>query len=369
MNDSDLATHLRECIQKVATGPEYSKDLSEDEAYKAMRALLLEEVDPVQSAIYLIALRMKRETPAENRGTLQALLDSAVLSTAALDEVVDIADPYNGYARGVPVSSFVPAVLAALDVPTVLHGVAEVGPKYGVTPHQVLQAAGLNVELSPAAATRQLEQIGWTYIDQSQFAPKLHALIPLRERMVKRQVLNTVETLLAPIRGHVRTHHLSGYVHKAYPALYADLAQYNGLASALFVRGVEGSMVPSLQQSGRAFYYHGEQVLQQWEVSPSDSGIQANTRAIPLPEHLVAASGYEPAIKRHVQQQAVAKYTAAMGLAALQGERGLMYDSLVYAVAIVLTHLGRATTLAAAAGQVRNVLDQGSALARLQAGA
>jgi len=42
MNDSDLATHLRECIQKVATGPEYSKDLSEDEAYKAMRALLLE---------------------------------------------------------------------------------------------------------------------------------------------------------------------------------------------------------------------------------------------------------------------------------------------------------------------------------------
>lgn len=361
MNNNDLATHMRECIQKVATGPEYSKDLSEDEAYKATCALLHNEADPVQSAIYLIALRMKRETPAENRGTLQALLDSAVLSTAVLDEVLDIADPYSGCARSVPVSSFVPAVLAALEVPTVLHGVAEVGPKYGVTPHQILQAAGINVALSPAAATRQLEQIGWTYIDQSQFAPQLHALIPLRGRMVKRQVLSTVETLLAPIRGRVRTHHMSGYVHKAYPALYADLARYNGLASALFVRGVEGSIMPSLQQAGRAFYYPSDQVLQQRDVSPSDIGIQATTRAIPLPDHLAAAQA--------PQAQAVAKHTATLGLAALQGERGLMYDSLLYSAAIVLTHLGRAATMSIAAAQVRRVLDQGLAFARLQAAA
>jgi len=36
---------MRQCIQKVATGPEYSKDLSFDEAYESMRAILAGDAD------------------------------------------------------------------------------------------------------------------------------------------------------------------------------------------------------------------------------------------------------------------------------------------------------------------------------------
>ena len=92
MSDSEinLKSHLRACIQKVATGPEYSKDLSYDEAYHAMRHILSGEADEVQTSIYLISLRMKRETDEENRGTLQALIDTANICTAAVPELVDI---------------------------------------------------------------------------------------------------------------------------------------------------------------------------------------------------------------------------------------------------------------------------------------
>ena len=65
---------MRSYIQRVATGPEMSKDLSLEEAQHGMRLILDGEVDPVQAAIFLIALRMKRETRDENRGVLQALL-------------------------------------------------------------------------------------------------------------------------------------------------------------------------------------------------------------------------------------------------------------------------------------------------------
>ncbi|WP_020394985.1 anthranilate phosphoribosyltransferase [Thiolinea disciformis] len=370
MNDTNLKLHLRQCIQKVATGPEYSKDLTYDEAYYAMRHLLDPEVDPVQAAIYLIALRMKRETDEENRGTLQALIDTAEIRIAKVAEIIDLSDPYDGYARGVPASSFAPAVFAALGIPTVLHGLKQVGPKYGATHHLILKAAGLSVDLTPDQAQQQLEKIGWTYIDQAQFAPQLYALVPLRQRMIKRQVLTTVETLLAPIRGSEKTHYISGYVHQAYPPIYAALAKQAGFASAAFIRGVEGGVIPSLQQAGKLFYYRNpDEALQQLNIDPQTIGIEATTRAIPLPENLPAAPMISDEIASMVDSAALAQSSAKQGLAALAGERGLMYDSLVYVCAIGLLHLQHYETLLEAANAVRVVLDSGKALKLFRAAA
>ena len=66
---------MRQYIQRIATGPELSKDLSREEAKEAAQHILSGAADPVQAAIFLIALRMKRETMDENRGVLDALLD------------------------------------------------------------------------------------------------------------------------------------------------------------------------------------------------------------------------------------------------------------------------------------------------------
>ncbi len=53
---------MRSIIQRIATGPELSKDISQEEARFGMQAILDGKVDPVQAGIFLIALRMKRET-------------------------------------------------------------------------------------------------------------------------------------------------------------------------------------------------------------------------------------------------------------------------------------------------------------------
>lgn len=356
MSEANLALHLKQCIQKVATGPEYSKDLPYTEAYQAMQHILTGTADPVQTAIYFIALRMKRETDEENRGTLQALIDHSNISQASVDELVDISDPYDGFTRGVPASSFVPAVLAAMGVPAVIHGLASVGPKYGATHHKVLKAAGINVALTAQQATAQLEQIGWTYIDQASFAPQLHALIPLRQRMIKRQILTTVETMLGPIRARSKTHCMGGYVHKAYPPIYASLARQAGFQTAMFVRGVEGGIIPSMQQAGRLFAYQDQGAEYQVDLAPQELGIVAETRAVPLPAELV------PAEDALIDSDALAAQAARLGLAALAGERGLTYDSLVYACAICLSHLKRYPDLQTAAAAVRSMLDSGQAL-------
>ncbi|MDD3519175.1 MAG: anthranilate phosphoribosyltransferase [Chromatiales bacterium] len=364
----DIDAIIRPCIQKVATGPEMSKSLGQEEAHAVMRLILNGQVDPVQSAVILIALRMKRETLDEYRGILDAIRDNADIAVADVDDLIDVADPYDGYNRCLPATPFLPAVLAACGLPAVSHGVETMSPKFGTTHRMVLRAAGIDVDLTPAAAAARIANpaIGWAYVDMQTWGRGLHALTALRGQIIKRTCLTTVENLIGPIRARGRTHLLAGYVHKAYPPIYSALARHSGFDSALIVRGVEGGVVPSLQQAGTAFYYHDGGAEQEMTMDPAGIGIQATNRAVPLPASVTPtarADDEHPGVDAH----ALAEAAAAAGLAALRGEAGLTRESLVYAGALCLTHLGRSPNLNEAAARVRAVLDDGSAATRFSA--
>jgi anthranilate phosphoribosyltransferase len=365
---NETQRQMRSIIQRIATGPELSKDIALEEARLGMNAILDNDVDPVQAGIFLIALRMKRETDDEQRGILDAVRDATDHVVADVDEVVDIADPYDGYNRCLPSSPFLPPVLAECGVPAVTHGVDAVGPKFGVTHRHVLQAAGIGVDLSPAEAAARLSDpaIGWTYVDQRAFAPKLHDLVPLRGTIVKRQAITTVEVMAKPIHGRRKTHLVTGYVHKPYPRIYALLARHAGFESALLVRGVEGGVVPSLRQTGVCFNYQHMGEEQSFDIDPTALGIEQNVRAVPLPDDLPTASRPGDEIAVAVDVPATAKAAAQAGMAALEGARGPTYDSLVFSGALILWHLGREHTLQAGADRIRAVLDSGAAAHRLR---
>jgi anthranilate phosphoribosyltransferase len=365
---NEIQRTMRSIIQRIATGPELSKDISLDEARLGMQAILDSEVDPVQAGIFMIALRMKRETDDEQRGVLDAVRAATGHVVADVDEVVDIADPYDGYNRCLPAAPFLAPVLAECGVPVVSHGLDSVGPKFGVTHRHVLDAAGLPVDLSPAEAAARIADPdrGWSYLDQRAFAPKLHDLVPLRGTIVKRQVITTVEVMARPIHGRKKTHLVTGYVHKPYPRIYALLARHAGFDSALLVRGVEGGVVPSLRQQGVCFNYQQMGEEQSFDIDPAALGIEQNVRSVPLPEDLPTASRPGDEIAVAVDVPATAKAAAQAGLAALEGQRGPTYDSLVFAGALVLWHIGREQTQQAAADRIRAVLDSGAAARRLR---
>lgn len=354
---------MRSVLQRIATGPEMSKDISRGEARAAMRAILEGEVDPVQAGVFLIALRMKRETDEENIGLLEALRDASGTVTADVDALIDIADPYDGYARTLPVSPFLPALLAAAGVPAVSHGVERVGPKFGLTHRQVLRAAGQRVDRSPAEAAARIADpaVGWAYLDQSAYCPKLHDLIRLREAIVKRPAITTAEPCIGPIRGRSATHLVTGYVHKGYPRIYTMLARHAGFDSALVVRGIEGGVVPSLQKTGRFVYFRGAGADQSLEIDPADLAIDPSLGAAAGPRHGQTEAGYPEA---GAGTGAAADQAAQAGIAALGGEPGPAREGLVFAAAACLYHLGRYPSPAAAARAVRALLDRGLARAR-----
>lgn len=359
---------MRSIIQRIATGPELSKDISLEEARDGMAAIMAGQVDPIQAGIFLIALRMKRESDDEMRGILDALRGATQHVVAQVDDVVDISDPYDGYNRCLPAAPFLAPLLAECGVPALTQGADAVGPKFGVTHRHVLEAAGAPVDLGVTEAAARLgdPELGWTYLDQHAFCPSLNGLVDLRSTIVKRQAITTVEVMARPIHGRRHTHLVTGYVHKPYPRIYALLARHAGFDSALLVRGVEGGVIPSLRQAGTCYNYQHLGEEQPFDIDPTALGIEQPVRAVPLPDDLPQTTRPGDDIAVAVDVPATAQAAAQAGLAALGGSRGPTYDSLVFSGALVLWHLGREPSMSAAANRVRKALDSGRAARRVR---
>ena len=354
--------NLSAVLQKIATGPHLSKDLTEEEAYQAMNAIQSGEVSDVQVGIFFIALRMKRESADEMVGVFRSILDAAPRQIVNVPELVTFSDQYAGYSRGLPASAFVPAVLSALGIPSASHSPVTMSPKYGLTVLSVLKACGVEPEQNLVSAAQCLEQdSGWVIVDQSVVTPKLANLNGLRDLIVKRPCLSTLECCIRPFMATASNHLVTGYVHKPYPPIYAMSADVAGFDSATFVRGVEGGIVPSVAQVSRYFpWYRTEHAtassvvpfdaieLSEVQVDPVRLGIEQTARTTPWPD--IEVSNHE----------AAARDCAVQGMAALQGEAGVMRDAIRLGAAVAFAGL-RKESLDSALISVDDVLVSGEA--------
>ncbi len=364
------AALMRSAIQRVATGPELSKNLSREEACSVMHALLDGSADPVQAGVFLIGLRMKRETDEELKGVMDALSQRTDVCEASVDEVIVIADPYNGFNRTLQGSLFVLPVLAACGVNAYSHGVELGGPKFGVTNHTVIKALGGNALRSTKEVASRLgnADIGWGYLDQRTMCQPLHGLNELRARIVKRPVLSTTEVLVSAIKGKHKTHLITGYVHKPYRDTYCMLARHVAYDSLLLVRGTEGGIIPSFRADAHIVRYDERVEYEEIDIDLTSLGLMRNYRAEDIPEDLPLASETKHPIGMKWDIDALSALCAERGRDALKGEEGALLDAAVLGAAMIMWHTGIQPDMKAATKKARTVIASGEALARLEAG-
>jgi anthranilate phosphoribosyltransferase len=364
------AALMRSVIQRVATGPELSKNISREEARAVMHALLDGSADPVQAAVFLIGLRMKRETDEELKGVMDALQERTPVVTADVDQAVAIADPYNGFNRTLQGSLFVLPVLAACGVNAYSHGVELGGPKYGVNHFNVLKALGGDPLRSTANVAARLAnpEIGWGYVDQRVMCPGLHDLNDLRFRIVKRPVLSTTEVLVRPINGKSKTHLVTGYVHKPYRDTYCMLARHMNFDSLLLVRGTEGGIVPSFRS--RAHYVRFDELVDydEFDLDLESMGMQRDYRAADIPDDFPPANPETDPVGMKWDLKELAEVCADEGRKALSGTAGPIQDAAVLGAAAIMWHTGVEADLPAAADKARDAIKSGAALRYLEAG-
>ena len=351
MSQQPIQLLMREVIQRVAVGPEMGKDISRDQAYQVMQGILQEKIDPVQDAVFLIALRMKRESLEEYHGLFDALQEASASVLCEVEQLLYMADPFDGYVRHLPMSPFLPAVLSACGVHSVMQGVESVGPKHGITAHQVYQLYGIAVDLAPARVAQRIEQVGWGYLDQAQSQPALFAMQTLRDLMVKRTAITTLERMIKPIVPAGDAYLLLGYVHKAYPEIYSQVALQAGFERSVLVKGIEGGITPALNKPVRHFSVTKQAALEK----QIDSANHEN----------FSYTGIQ--VKELDDSTNLVEQTLEAGLSALAGQPGVAYDSLVLAASIALLGLDKHQNKASAAQHVESCLRSGQALAHFKA--
>ncbi len=370
------AALMRSAIQRVATGPELSKNLSREETRSVIHALLDGSADPVQAGVFLIGLRMKRETVDELKGVMDALQDRTELVHSSADNVVSIADPYNGFNRTLQGSLFVLPVLAACGVSAYSHGVELGGPKFGVTHHTTLKALGGHPLRTTGSVAERLADpnIGWGYIDQRVMCPALHNLNNLRTLIVKRPVFSTTEALISPIKGACKTHLVTGYVHKPYRDTYCMLAQHMEYDSLLLVRGTEGGIIPSFRapahvvRIGEGARIRENEQFEEQDIDLESLDLNRSYRAADIPEDMPLASVANNPVGMKWDIGALSTLCAEQGRMALSGNSGPLQDAAVLGAALIMWHTGKEPDIKIATEKARAAIASGEALQRLEAG-
>ncbi len=320
-------------IRAVGRGDKLKRDLTYDEAREAMRQLLTGGASAAQAGAFLMTQRVKGESADEVRAFTDTVREEfATPLTPNVRDLIDLVTPYNGKTRTAQLAPALAVVLVAAGFPVLLHGGDDVPTKPGVTVKHVLAGLGQPVDLTPAEASRRLEQRGIAYIDVANFAPQYDKLTPLRREFGLRTVLNTVEKFLNPANA---PYQFSGFFHANY--VERIRATQTGRMTSYIIQGEEGSVEMAAGRRTRIFNTDKQNDL---TLDPS---------AVGLPE------------RQRIEVGATVKEHVAINRAVLSGERGAAADQVAFSAGTILYLLGLESDVACGFAWVRRLLASGAA--------
>lgn len=244
---------FRSVIKAVGTGPRGSRALTFDEAHGATASLLAGEVSPVQAGAFLVAMRIKGETPPELAGIAQALRDAArsiapeppSAGRAGGRPIVACAGAFDGMTEAPHLSLAAAVIAAAAGARIVVHCGSTLGPKRGVTPADVLVALGGPVRPDPVESLAMLERADVALVHAGAAIPGWDALAAIRDEIGLRGPVHSAEKLVDHLGA---THFVVGHTHSSYRDRILGALTLLGAHRAVTVRGMEGA---DLLRAGR----------------------------------------------------------------------------------------------------------------------
>lgn len=237
-----MSDEFRELLKKVGSGTHTGKNLTRSEAATATEMMLQQVATPAQIGAFAIAHRIKRPTPEELAGMLDAYdrLGPKLELSHLTHQPVVMGNPYDGRSRTVPVTPITALILASANIPVVMHGGDCMPTKYGIPLVEIWQKLGVdfaNFSLGQLQKFIQQHEIGLVYLPLH--FPLAHQLVPYREQIGKRPPFATVELIWNPVVGN--TSLVSGFVHPPTESRFCHTFALRQVVDFTTVKGLEGS--------------------------------------------------------------------------------------------------------------------------------
>ena len=183
---------MKEFIQKLVEG----KNLTEEESRKAMETIMSGKATDAQIAGFLIALRMKGETPEEIAEFAGVMREFSRKIEPRIEPLVDVCGTGGDRINTFNISTTAMFIVSASGIPVAKHGNRAVSSRCGSA--DVLEELGINLNLEPEKIREGIEKIGIGFM----FAPLHHSamkyVMPARRELGVRTVFNILGPLTNP---------------------------------------------------------------------------------------------------------------------------------------------------------------------------
>jgi anthranilate phosphoribosyltransferase len=323
-------------IKRIVDG----QDLEREEMHDVFASVMDGNVTDVQKSAFLIALRMKGETPEEITGAALAMRERVTPLEVDRENLVDTCGT-GGDGRGTfNISTIAALVAAGAGANVAKHGNRAVSSSCGSA--DLLSALGVHIDLDAQQMSQVLARVGIAFL----FAPKLHpamkAVAGVRRELGVRTIFNVLGPLTNPAFARrqvlgVYSDHLVETVARVLAALGAE--------HALVVHsrdGLDEISVSAPTHVCEVFDGH----LRTYDLVPQDLGVRTHTL-----EEL--AGGDAP-------------QNAAVARALLDGEEGARHDIVAVNAGAALYVAGLAPTIREGVAMASESLRDGRALAKLR---
>lgn len=222
-------------IQILAKGRRGARDMSQQEAERAMSMILQGQAEPSQIGAFLMLMRVKEETAAEMAGLVQA--SRKLLKRPTDFPAVDLDwASYAGKRRQLPWFVLSALLMASHGHKVLMHGM-QVDAQDRIYVPEALVALGIAPCSSFELAAQQLQQRNFAFITLAAMNPMLQEFIDLKDTLGLRSPVHSVVRMLNPGRAATS---MMGIFHPGYDETHQGAGQLMGDNALVVFKGDGG---------------------------------------------------------------------------------------------------------------------------------
>ncbi len=252
------------------------REIFHDEMLHIVRQIMNGEWSPVMIAALITGLRVKKETIGEITAAAQVMREfSTKVHVTDRTHLVDIVGTGGDGSHTFNISTCAMFVAAAAGARVSKHGGRSVSSKSGSA--DVMESLGVNINLSPEAIARCIEQVGVGFMFAPNHHPAMKNVAPVRKELG----IKTIFNLLGPLTNPASAPNiLMGVFHPDLVGIQVRALQRLGAQHAVVVYGKDGMDEVSLGAATLVGeLHHGE--ITEFEIHPEDFGmVMASNRAL-----------------------------------------------------------------------------------------
>lgn len=248
------------------------QELTEEEIFQLISSINNGEISDVQIGAFQVALLMKKSSLRELAYFAKAMRENCVpLRPKVSADLMDTCGTGGGLST-FNISTATAIVAAAAGIPVAKHGSRSISSLSGSA--DVLEALGVNINLTPAQAEKMIEDIGIAFIYAPLFHPVMCKVLPAELELGIKTVFYTIIGPL--INPAFAPRHILGVYKPELLDTVSYVAQELGYTNAMFVHGLDGLDEISLLGKTRINELKDGKITT-YEIAPEDFGLERCT--------------------------------------------------------------------------------------------